>query len=144
MSLSTETLRIVRTSWRILAEDADALTEIFYAYLFGDNPRYRAMFANANMPKQRRKLAAALGLVVQNAHDFGPLIPTLKSLGARHGAWGVMAADYAAVGAALLASIEAQLGEDWRPETADAWAEAYGAVAEVMQAGEAETLRKSA
>jgi nitric oxide dioxygenase len=46
--------------------------------------------------------------------------------------YGVKAADYPPVGAALLWTLERGLGEQWTPELAAAWGTAYKVLSEFM------------
>lgn len=144
MPLSTEAVTYVRDSWAVLAADPDALSRTFYDRLFRSNPDYRAMFARTDLPEQRRKLAAALGLVVRHAHRLAPVVAALEDMGQRHAVHGVTPADYDAVRAALLAAMEERLGSLYTPEIGAAWAEAYGAVAGIMQDAADIAMSKSA
>ncbi len=142
MTLSTTTVALIRDSWAVLARDPDRLTATFYSELFRIAPHYRPMFAGADLPSQRKKLAAALALVVRHADNLAPVIGPLREMGHRHTGYGVTDDDYAVVGAALLTTMELQLGPLFSSATRDAWAAAYGAVAATMQAG-AEDQRRS-
>jgi hemoglobin-like flavoprotein len=53
----------------------------------------------------------------------------VKDLGQRHKGYGVTAAHYAPVGAALLWTLEKGLGPDFTPEVKAAWTETYTALA---------------
>jgi hemoglobin-like flavoprotein len=55
-------------------------------------------------------------------------------LGQRHKGYGMAAAHYAPVGAALLWTLEKGLGPDFTPEVKAAWNETYTALAGVMTA----------
>jgi hemoglobin-like flavoprotein len=138
MTLPTDTVALIRESWAVLARDPDALTTGFYEELFRIAPHYKPMFAGTNLPAQRKKLAAALALVVRHADNLGPVLEPLKQMGRRHADYGVSDDDYAVVGAALLTTMERQLGPIFSVAMRDAWATAYGAVAATMQAGAAE------
>jgi hemoglobin-like flavoprotein len=54
-------------------------------------------------------------------------------LGKRHVAYGVKPEDYDSVGAALLWTLEQGLGDDFTPDTKEAWATVYGLVATTMK-----------
>jgi nitric oxide dioxygenase len=57
-------------------------------------------------------------------------------LGSRHLEYGVEAADYQTVGAALIATLEKGLGPDFTPDLREAWLACYGAItAEMLAAG---------
>ena len=137
MTLSNDAVALIRESWAVLARDPDALTDGFYAELFRSAPQYRAMFAATDLPAQRKKLAAALALVVRDAEDLGPVIAPLQEMGRRHSGYGVTDEDYAIVGAALLTTMDRLLGPIFSADVRAAWATAYGAVAAAMQSGAA-------
>lgn len=142
MTLSAENVTLIRESWDVLARDPDVLTSSFYDELFRIAPHYKPMFAGSDLPAQRKKLAAALALVVRHADNLGPVIEPLKEMGRRHSGYGVKERDYAVVGTALLTTMERQLGPIFSVAVRDAWTLAYGAVASTMQAGAAdETLK---
>jgi nitric oxide dioxygenase len=73
--------------------------------------------------------------------DLDRLVPTVKSLGARHAGYGVTAADYAVVGEALLWTLEQGLGEAFKPEVRSAWANVYDVLAATMQARAADVAQ---
>ena len=137
MNLPTDTVALIRESWAVLARDPDALAAGFYDEFFRVAPQYRPMFAGTDLPTQRKKLVAALALVVRHADNLRPVIEPLREMGSRHSDYGVTDDDYAVVGAALLTTMERQLGPIFSVAMRDAWAAAYGAVATTMQAGAA-------
>ena len=67
------------------------------------------------------------------------LRPALRTLGQRHVGYGVQAAHYDEVGAALLWTLEQGLGESFTPAAREAWAAAYGLAAEAMLEGASQT-----
>ncbi|MBE9637483.1 globin domain-containing protein [Salipiger mangrovisoli] len=145
MTLTTQNISDIRASWQVLAADADAFTSDFYAALFRRNPALRSLFANTDLPAQRKKLVAALALVVRQADDLAPLLAPLADMGARHLGYGVKEADYDAVGGALIETMETHLRALFTAEVRAAWLAAYGAVAGAMMAGaRAAAARKSA
>lgn len=111
--------------------DADRVTGYFYGRLFAENPELRALFPPA-MDGQRGRLFSALTQVVAGLDDLDALGAFLSQLGRDHRKFGVEDQHYAAVGAALLATIRRFLGDAWTPEVADAWSEAYGLASRVM------------
>ncbi|WP_353474907.1 globin domain-containing protein [Salipiger sp. H15] len=145
MTLTPQHITDIRLSWQVLAADADAFAADFYDRLFRRDPALRPLFSATDLPAQRRKLVAAIGLVVRHAGDLAPVLGPLAELGARHAGYGVKEADYATVGGALIEAIAACLREAFTPGIRDAWAAAYGAVAATMMAGaDAAAPRKSA
>ncbi len=144
MSLTSEQIVEIRRSWMALSQDADALTETFYAELFRIAPEARPLFAATDLPAQRKKLAAALGLVVRHADDLTPVLAALEEMGRRHVGYGAEPAHYDLVGQAMIHAIATTLGADFTQMTKDAWVAAYTAVAMTMQAGAAASMKKSA
>ena len=144
MTLPNDTAALIHESWAVLARDPDALTAGFYEELFRIAPHFRSMFAGTDRPVQRKKLAAALALIVRNAEDLGPVTTSLQKMGRRHSGYGVRDDDYAIVGAALLTMIERLLGPIFNADVRAAWATAYGAVAAAMQSGAAVPKRSVA
>jgi hemoglobin-like flavoprotein len=63
--------------------------------------------------------------VVNGLSNLEAVLPAASALAKRHVDYGVKAADYKPVGAALLWTLERGLGEHWTPELAAAWTEAY-------------------
>jgi hemoglobin-like flavoprotein len=144
MALTDEMIREIRESWDHVAADADGTMRLFYQTLFEIAPEVAEYFDGLDMAAQRRKLAAALGLVVRHADSVGGLVPQLNALGATHARKGVQPAHYDAVGAALLKTLETGLGPAFTEATRAAWATAYSAVAGAMIDGAAAPLRRSA
>jgi hemoglobin-like flavoprotein len=111
-----------------IAEQAAAL---FYGRLFEIAPAVKPLF-RGDMAEQGRKLMATLAFVVNGLGNLETILPAASALAKRHVDYGVNAADYAPVGAALLWTLERGLGAQWTPELAAAWAAAYGVLSEFM------------
>ena len=91
------------------------------------------------MEVQRSRLLRALVHVVQMIDQPDELVPFLEQLGRDHRKFGVLAAHYDAVGAALISAIAVHSEDAWTGEVERAWTEAYGIVADAMRgAAEAE------
>jgi hemoglobin-like flavoprotein len=88
-----------------------------------------------DMGKQGAMLMSMIGAAVNGLRNLETLAPVVRQLGARHVKYGVKAGHYATVGDALLWTLEQGLEDDFTPEVRDAWAAAYGLLAEVMQLG---------
>jgi methyl-accepting chemotaxis protein len=131
MSLDIENLE---TSFDLVAPRGDELIEEFYARLFGAAPSVRALFPE-DMTRQRRMLLGALVLLRKSLRDLDRIVPTLRTLGARHVAYGAKPEHYPLVGETLIASMAAIAGDDWRDEYEQAWSTAFALVASVMIEG---------
>lgn len=128
----SEMVRILRTSFALVAPHADELGRHFYAVLFSMAPETRDLFP-ANMEVQRSRLLRALVHVVQMVDQPDELVPFLQQLGRDHRKFGVLSQHYDAVGGALLSALEHFAGEAWTPAVAGAWTDAYGVIAGAMR-----------
>src|SRR5271155_1091764 len=111
-----------------ISEQAAAL---FYGHLFEIAPAARPLF-RGDLEEQGRKLMGMLGAVVNGLGNIETILPAASALAKRHVDYGIKAADYAPVGAALLWTLERGLGAAWTPDLAAAWTDAYGTVSDVM------------
>ena len=99
-------------------------SKAFYGRLFEIAPQVRGMFPD-DLTEQKKKLMGMLGTTVGGLSHLDTLLPAVQALGRRHSGYGVTAAHYAPVGAALLWTLQQGLGEAFTPEVKDAWATAY-------------------
>lgn len=132
MSLNVE---VLEQSFERVKPNADQFASSFYQNLLTDYPQIRPLFANTTMEEQEKKLIMSLVLVVENLRNPGYLTTVLQQLGERHVRYGAMRQHYPIVGAELLKTFEAYLGEEWTPEVKQAWTDAYGTIANIMLAG---------
>lgn len=135
-ALSAEQIGLVRGSFDAIAPNAEKVVALFYGRLFGERPDLRPLF-RGSMQEQGRKLAGALATVIGSLDRLDTIAPMLRELGKRHAGYGVRDADYADVGGALLWTLEAGLGSAFNADLRDAWAKAYGLLADTMKAGAA-------
>jgi nitric oxide dioxygenase len=84
------------------------------------------------MEVQGRKLVSFLGVVVDHLDDAGALAPEAVALARRHVGYGVAPEHYAAVGEALLWTLDRALGPDFDSATRAAWERTYGLLTAVM------------
>jgi NAD(P)H-flavin reductase len=130
----------MRANFAKAAATGDEAPLYFYSHLFLSHPETRELFP-VSMAHQRDRLFAALGDVMARVDDLDSLVPILQQLGRDHRKFGTVAAHYPAVGASLLATLE-HFDDQWTPELAKSWSEAYDVVATVMiQAAEQEAER---
>jgi nitric oxide dioxygenase len=85
------------------------------------------------MAEQGRKLMATLGMAVGYLTKLEQLLPTVRQLGLKHVDYGVKAAHYDTVGAALLWTLAQGLGEAFTPDVEQAWTVTYTALAGAMK-----------
>lgn len=125
--------RLVRESWRMVEADPTPAARFFYDKLFELDPEARALFSHVDMRVQEKKLVDMLSEIVRHLDDPERFVADLAALGRRHVGYGARDGDYDSVGAALVWTIEQQMGDAFTPEVGDAWSEAYRAMAGVMR-----------
>ncbi|MFI1867986.1 globin domain-containing protein [Streptomyces jumonjinensis] len=125
--------QVVRESLERVRRRAGHAVRYFYAHLFQRNPHLRALFPAA-LDDQYDRLFAAL---VQAVELFGhPGLPArLERLGRDHRKFGVVEADYAAVGESLVAAVRQHTPATWDERTEAAWRRVYESVAGAMSDG---------
>lgn len=134
---------LLRESFALVTEREPQLVNRFYEILFERHPQARALFGRNSGERQAEMLRSALVSVIDHLEDASWLDATLRQLGAKHLDYGVTDPMYAWVGESLLATLAEIAGPDWTPELAGEWAEAYGAIATLMQRGAAERVSAS-
>jgi len=133
MPMTPQQVELVQASFKKVAPIAGTAADLFYDRLFEIAPETRALFPK-DLTEQKGKLMSMLGTAVTNLHKLDTILAAVKELGQRHKGYGVTAAHYAPVGAALLWTLEKGLGPDCTPEVKAAWTETYAALAGVMTA----------
>lgn len=122
---------LVRSSWAKVVPIQETAAELFYNRLFEEYPEVKPLF-KGDMKKQGKKLMKMLNQAVGSLDNIEALIEPLKGAGKAHKGYGVKADDYDKVGASLLWTLEAGLGDDFTTEVKDAWAETYTTLSGVM------------
>jgi len=135
--MTPQQIQLVRGSFEPLKPLAASVAEAFYAQLFARDPALRALFRGGDMAGQGERLMQMLSAAIELLDRPASLNPILLKLGQRHAGYGVVEAHYASVGAALLDTLAAGLGEGFTAEVREAWTTMYGHVARTMQAGAA-------
>jgi len=132
--MEANTITLVQESFEKVKPIAPAAAEIFYSKLFELDPQLKPLFPNGEdaMKTQGNKLMTMLGAAVAGLTNLDALIPVLKDLGKRHVAYKVEPSHYDTVGAALLGTLEAGLGDDFTPDVKEAWTSVYGTMSGVM------------
>ncbi len=133
----------IRRSWQLVIPIADTAADLFYRRLFELKPDYQGLFPE-NMSGQKAKLVRMLTFIVKSLDypesawrdsvpDSEDLLLVLLALGRRHQSlYNVPREGYAAVGEALLWTLDYGLGEAFTPEVKAAWGAVYKAVSMTM------------
>lgn len=132
--MESNTITLVQESFEKVKPIAPQAAEIFYSKLFELDPKLKSLFPSGEdaMKTQGNKLMTMLGAAVAGLSNLEALIPVLKDLGKRHVDYKVEPSHYDTVGAALLGTLEAGLGDDFTIDVKNAWADVYGTMADVM------------
>lgn len=131
MTITPAQVDLVQQSAAAVDHALEPFAAAFYDRLFREHPSVRPMFPT-DTEVQATKLAAELRRIVGALLAPERFAKQVRSLGARHQAYGAQPAHYEAGGAVLLATFHDQLGDAFTPELHDAWAAAYGTIAALM------------
>lgn len=129
--MTPEQIELIQTSWAKVVPIKDAAADIFYTHLFENNPGVRPLFKD-DMTAQKKALMGMLTVVVNGLPKLETILPAVQDLGKRHVDYGTEPAHYDAVGASLLYTLGAGLGDDFTPDVEEAWTTAYTTLAKVM------------
>jgi hemoglobin-like flavoprotein len=132
--MNSQQIALVQESFKKVVPIAETAATIFYARLFELDPSLRKLFTG-DMKRQGMMLMSMIASAVRGLSDANALIPVLTGLGRRHNGYGVVDAHYTTVAEALIWTLEQGLGDDFTPETREAWVAAYTMMATVMQQG---------
>jgi hemoglobin-like flavoprotein len=91
--MTPEQVRLVQQSFAQVVPIADKAAEIFYSRLFELAPAVKPLF-RGDMVEQRRKLVAALAVVVGGLSDLPRVLPAAGALAKRHVGYGAQPEHY--------------------------------------------------
>lgn len=129
--MTHDQVKAIQDSFAAVRPIADQAAALFYGRLFEILPEVKPLFRD-DMAEQGRKLMATLATVVNGLGNLELVLPAASALAKRHVGFGVTAAHYAPVGAALLWALEKGLGDAWTPGLAAAWGDAYAMLSDFM------------
>jgi len=130
--MTPEQIALVQTSWQKVVPIKDKAAELFYGKLFELDADLKPLF-KGDMVEQGRKLMAMINTVVNKLDELADIVPAVQDLGKRHVAYGVKDAHYDTVGAALLWTLGAGLGDAFTDDVEGAWTTAYTILADAMK-----------
>ncbi len=131
--MSQNNIALVKNSWALVAQlPMETVGELFYNRLFEIMPSVKPMFSRTPMPEQSKKLLTMLSYVIGKLDKLEEIMDEVTKLARRHTQYGVKDEHYAAVGFALIWTLEQGLGELWNGALEAAWTEVYGILAGAM------------
>ena len=136
---------LIRATVPVLRSSGVALTSHFYNRMFTHNPELKNIFNQGHQKTGRQQEALAAAVLAYAAHIDDPsvLLPVVARVAHKHVSLGIRAEHYTIVGKHLLASIKEVLGDAATPELIDAWAAAYGSLADLFINFESDLCQQS-
>jgi nitric oxide dioxygenase len=146
MTVSTEQKQWIKATIPALEQGGEALTTHFYKLMFSKYPITATFFNPAHQQKgsQPRALANAVLAYARHIDNPAVLMNAVTLIVNKHVALGVKAEHYPIVGECLLQAMKEVLGAAATPEIIDAWAAAYGQLADILINAEANLYAKQA
>lgn len=144
--LDDQTIQIVKSTAPVLQEHGETLTRHFYKRMFAHNPEVAPFFnpANQTIGKQQRALAGAIAAYAANIDNLEVLGGAVELIAQKHASLMIKPEHYPIVGVNLLASIREVLGEAANDDIIDAWAKAYGFLADILIGRERQIYQENA
>ncbi len=134
MSLTPEQIKLVKDTVPVLRESGVALTSYFYNRMLTNNPELKEVFnlGHQRSGAQARSLAGAVLAYAENIENPMVLAPAIELMAHKHVSLEIQAPQYDIVGTNLLHSISEVLSIPMDAPLIQAWAAAYGQLADVL------------
>jgi nitric oxide dioxygenase len=132
--LKQQTIDIIKSTVPVLEVHGVTITKTFYANILNDNPVLHNIFNNTNQAKGRQQTALANTVLAaaKFIDNLEPIVPVVVKIAHKHRSLGILPEHYTLVGEYLLAAIKEVLGDAATDEIINAWAEAYGMIADIF------------
>lgn len=143
--LSRNTIDIIKSTVPVLEQYGVAITKHFYNRMFTNHPELKNIFNQTNQRegRQPQALANTVLAAAKNIDKLETIVPVVVLIGHKHRALGILPEHYPIVGENLLAAIKEVLGDAATNEIINAWAEAYGVIADIFIQVEEELYQKA-
>jgi nitric oxide dioxygenase len=134
MPLTAEQKVLIKATVPILETQGEEITRVFYTNMLRENPVLQNMFNAANQAHMAQPKALAYAVLAYAKHIDNPavLMPVIELIAHKHASLLVQAEHYPIVGKYLLGGMAEVLGDALTPEIVDAWAVAYGELADIF------------
>lgn len=145
MTLSTETMDIIKSTAPVLEEHGTTITTVFYKNMFKNHPELLNIFNQANQQKGKQQMALANMVyeAAKNIDQLDVLIDDIQLVAHKHRGLDVRPEHYPIVGKYLLLAIEEVLGDAATDEILNAWEEAYDVIADAFIGFEANMYKEA-
>jgi nitric oxide dioxygenase len=136
--LPQETIKIVKSTAPLLAEEGENITRLFYQKLFSQHPELNNVFNLTNQAKgdQARALADSVFAYASRIDQLDKLGPMVSRIAHKHASLQVSPEQYPIVGKYLLEAIRDHLKLNPDDPVLQAWSEAYQALADIFISSE--------
>ena len=143
--LNPKTIEIVKSTAPVLQEHGETLTRHFYKRMFSHNPEVAPFFnpAHQEAGAQQKALAGAICAYAANIDNLEVLGGAVELIAQKHASLQIKPEHYPIVGENLLASIKEVLGDAATDDIINAWAEAYGFLADILIGREAQIYQEN-
>ncbi len=145
--LSIEHRALIKATVPLLETGGEALTRHFYAIMLSEHPEVRPLFNQAHQASGDQQRALANGVLMYARHidrleALGPLVGQIVS---KHVSLQILPEHYPIVGGCLLRAIREVLGAEVATDAViEAWAAAYGQLADILIGAEEQVYAANA
>ena len=129
--MTPKQIRLVKDSLEAAVPRRELLSAGFFAELFARDPSLKRLF-DGDLAARGAELYYGLAAIVASLGRLHAFRPALEWLAIRYGRRGLGTPQYAAIGEALLNTLERGLGETFTAEHRDAWNAGYALIAGLM------------
>ena len=138
--LDQKTIEIIKSTVPVLEVHGEQITTVFYKTMFENHPELLNIFNHANQKqgRQQRALAGTVYAAAKYIDNLEAILPVVNQIAHKHRSLGILPEHYPIVGKHLLIAIKEVLGDAATDEIINAWADAYGVIADAFISVEAE------
>ena len=143
--LKQETIQIIKATVPVLEVHGVTITKTFYKNMFEKHPELLNIFNHTNQEKGRQQTALANTVYAAAVHieNLEAILPAVIQIAHKHRSLGILPEHYPIVGENLLQAIKEVLGDAATDDIINAWAEAYGVIADIFIQVEEELYQKA-
>lgn len=132
--LEQNTIDIIKSTVPVLEQHGEAITKTFYKLMFKNHPELLNIFNHANQKqgRQQKALASTVYQAAKYIDQLEAILPVVTQIAHKHRSLGIKPEHYPIVGEHLLLAIKEVLQDAATEGIIDAWAKAYGVIADAF------------
>lgn len=132
--LEQNTIDIIKSTVPVLEQHGEAITKTFYKLMFKNHPELLNIFNHANQKqgRQQKALASTVYQAAKYIDRLEAILPVVTQIAHKHRSLGIKPEHYPIVGEHLLLAIKEVLQDAATEGIIDAWAKAYGVIADAF------------